>query len=295
MRRHTLLGTIVLSGLCIAMSGCMVAKSTYLQKSAEADGLTKQVAELKQQQDALNASLAQEKSEHAKTRMELKKVTVDRNDLDKVLKSKSDELSKAIQELRTANASLEAENAKLKDDFAREVAENVTLAQGLESIKQAREAELASMKKAQDELMQEMKSEVAKGQVTITELKGKLTVDVVDEILFDSGKAEMKPEGLAVLQRVIDILKHVKDKTIRIEGHTDNVPIGGALAKKYPTNWELSAARAINITRHLEEVGVNPSVLSAAAYGQYKPIADNGTPEGRAKNRRIAIILLPKD
>jgi len=273
----------------------MVAKSTYLQKSAEADGLTKQVAELKQQQDALNATLAQERSDHAKTRMELKKVTVDRNDLDKVLKSKSDELSKAIQELRAANASLETENAKLKDDFAREVAENVTLAQGLESIKQAREAELASMKKAQDELMQEMKSEVAKGQVTITELKGKLTVDVVDEILFDSGKAEKKPEGLAVLQRVIDILKHVKDKTIRIEGHTDNVPIGGALAKKYPTNWELSAARAINITRHLEEVGVNPAVLSAAAYGQYKPIADNGTPEGRAKNRRIAIILLPKD
>jgi len=79
--------------------------------------------------------------------------------------------------------------------------------------------------------MQEMKGEIAQGQVAITELKGKLTVDVLDKILFASGEAEVKPEGLAVLQRVIDILKNVKDKAIRIEGHTDNVKIGGALAR----------------------------------------------------------------
>ncbi|MFH2074643.1 MAG: OmpA family protein, partial [Pseudomonadota bacterium] len=109
------------------------------------------------------------------------------------------------------------------------------------------------------------------------------------------GRAEVKSEGLEVLKRVVEILKTVTDKIIRVEGHTDNVPIGGILAKRYPTNWELSAARAINITRSLEKEGLDPALLSAAAFGEYQPVADNETPEGRAKNRRIAIILLPKE
>ncbi|MGD0280281.1 MAG: OmpA family protein, partial [Smithella sp.] len=144
-------------------------------------------------------------------------------------------------------------------------------------------------------LLQEMKGEIAQGQITITELKGKLTMDVVDKILFDSGEASVKKEGLDVLKRVVDILKNVKDKNIRIEGHTDNVPIAGKLAKVYPTNWELSAARAINVAKYLQQQGIDPKILSSTAFSEYQPLADNDTPEGRAKNRRIAIILLPKD
>jgi len=90
-------------------------------------------------------------------------------------------------------------------------------------------------------------------------------------------------------------LKNVKDKNIRIEGHTDNIQITSKLAKVYPTNWELSAARAINITKYLQQQGIEPQFLSATAFGEFQPLADNSTPEGRAKNRRIAIILLPKD
>ena len=140
-----------------------------------------------------------------------------------------------------------------------------------------------------------MKGEIEQGQIAITELKGKLTVDVVDKILFDSGRAEVKPEGLDVLKRVVEILKTVTDKIIRVEGHTDNVPIAGTLAKRYPTNWELSAARAITVTRYLEKEGLDPDLLSAAAFGEYQPVADNATPEGRAKTRRIAIVLLPRE
>jgi chemotaxis protein MotB len=140
-----------------------------------------------------------------------------------------------------------------------------------------------------------MKQEISQGQVTISELKGKLTVNMVDAILFDSGKAEVKPEGLTVLQKVVDILKNVKDKAIRIEGHTDNVQIVGALTRKYPTNWELSAARAINVTRYLQQQGIDAASLGAVAYGEFKPVADNGTDAGRAKNRRIEIVLVPKE
>jgi chemotaxis protein MotB len=140
-----------------------------------------------------------------------------------------------------------------------------------------------------------MKSEISKGEVTISELKGKLTVNLVDSVLFDSGKAEVKENGLVVLQKVIDILKSVKDKTIRIEGHTDNVPIVGALTRKYPTNWELSAARAINVARYLQQQGLDPALLAAVAYGEFKPVAPNDTDEGRAKNRRIEIVLVSKE
>ena len=108
-------------------------------------------------------------------------------------------------------------------------------------------------------------------------------------------KEQIKKEGLAVLKRVVEISKKVKDKNIRIEGHTDNVKITSRLAKVYPTNWELSAARAINVLKYLQQQGIDPKILSATAFGEYQPLADNSIAEGRAKNRRIAIILLPQE
>jgi chemotaxis protein MotB len=140
-----------------------------------------------------------------------------------------------------------------------------------------------------------MKNEIAKGQVTISELKGKLTVNMEAAILFDSGRADVKPEGLDILGKIVETLKNVKDKAIRIEGHTDNVQITGALVRTFPTNWELSAARAINVTKFLQEQGIDAANLSAAAFAEHKPVADNSTKEGRAKNRRIEITLVAKD
>jgi len=140
-----------------------------------------------------------------------------------------------------------------------------------------------------------MKSEIAQGQVTISELKGKLTVNMEAAILFDSGKADVKANGLSILQKMVDTLKSVKDKAIRIEGHTDNVPISGGLTRTFPTNWELSAARAINVCKYLQAQGLDSSILSAAAFAENKPVADNETREGRAKNRRIEITLVNKD
>src|SRR6266436_402661 len=130
---------------------------------------------------------------------------------------------------------------------------------------------------------------------TLTMKSGELTVNMVEAILFDSGKAEVKSEGLVVLGKVIEILKTVSDKSIRIEGHTDNKPIVGPLTQRYPTNWELSAGRAINVARFLQKQGIEPTKLSAAAFGEFKSVADNATLEGRTKNRRIEIVLVPKE
>ena len=160
-------------------------------------------------------------------------------------------------------------------------------------LKKSKEKEVKNVSETYENLLNEMKTEINKRQIVITELQGRLTLDVLDKILFDLGKAEIKPEGKEILDRVVDILAVTTDRAILVEGDTDNVPITGNLSKKYPTNWELSVARAIRIVRYLEKQGIDPEILSAVAFGEHRPVAGNDTPEGRAKNRRIAIILQP--
>jgi len=286
LRRVLLL--VILIVVSFSLTGCLVAESKYLKKVEEADGLNRDLTLLQQKYQSLASENVDLKVQAEKlaadlagTTKERERLAADNKELEKVLKAKSDTLSKNIAELRQKVADLENENEKLRGDVA--------------SLQKAKEEKVREVSKTYENLLEKMKSEISQGQVTISELKGKLTVNLVDAILFDSGKSEVKSEGLAVLQKVIEILKTVNDKQIRIEGYTDNVQIVGALAKKYPTNWELSAARAINVARFLQEQGLDPKLLSAIAFSEYRPVADNATEEGRMKNRRIEIVLVPKD
>lgn len=124
----------------------------------------------------------------------------------------------------------------------------------------------------------------------------KHAVTLAAKALFDSGQAEVKPEGRELLRQLAETLKAVSDQEIRIEGHTDNVPIKGRLRNKFPTNLELSTVRALNIMRYLIDVigGVPAEKMTAVGYADTRPVATNDTPEGRQENRRIEIILLPK-
>jgi chemotaxis protein MotB len=190
------------------------------------------------------------------------------------------------QETSTLNSRV-AELEGLLDELRRTSAE-------LEEQVAKRERELAAVRTTQEELVAELEREIADGRVQVERLKGQLRVDMVDEILFDSGQAEVKAEGQKVLQRIADVLKKT-DRTVQVQGHTDNVPIVGQLAQRYPTNWELSAARAVNVARFLHErAGMKPTRLSAAGHSEYQPRASNETAEGRRANRRIEILLGPK-
>jgi chemotaxis protein MotB len=126
-------------------------------------------------------------------------------------------------------------------------------------------------------------------------MENRLKVTMVDEILFDTGRAQVNPKGREVLLKIADSLRSQSHHNVVVEGHTDNVPIGSALKSRFATNWELSAARALSVVRFLQESGgMDPARLSAAAFGPYRPVAPNDTAEGRRKNRRIEIILVPK-
>jgi len=110
--------------------------------------------------------------------------------------------------------------------------------------------------------------------------------------LFNPGEEELSSEGLLLLSKLGKILKNATNGEIKVEGYTDDTKIGGELLKKFPTNWELSAARAVNVVRHLQkDAEIEPERLSAAAYGEYRPILPNDTEEHRRKNRRIVIVL----
>lgn len=282
----------------LSLSGC-VAKSDYLQKTAEADALSRNLAAMSADSEALRHRIAGLTAERDRLAAERQALSRRNRELDTRLIAQSQEQARTLETLRIRIAELEGDRQMLQESIdllrKRRVEEVQTVSQTYETLLTEREEEVRVVSKTYESLLTQMKEEIEDGQIKITELKGKLTVDVVDKILFDSGQAEIKQTGLEVLKRVVEILLTVTDKTIRVEGHTDNVPIGGNLAKRYPTNWELSAARALNVTRYLEEAGIDPLLLSAAAYGEHQPVADNETPEGRSKNRRIAIILLPKE
>ncbi len=158
------------------------------------------------------------------------------------------------------------------------------------------EARAAEVSRAQQSLESEMRRALESKDVTISELQGKLTVDIVDRVLFDSGEATLKPEGVEVLRKVAAVLAQAPNRQVHVTGHTDNVPIRASPQSRYPSNWELSTARALAAVRFLtEEAGIEARRIGAVGYGEFRPIADNTTPEGRARNRRIAIVVLSEE
>lgn len=145
-------------------------------------------------------------------------------------------------------------------------------------------------------LEEEMRAELESKDVTISQLQGKLTVNILDRILFDSGEAILQPAGEAVLRKIAGILAQHPTLKIHVIGHTDNVPIRAGARSRFASNWDLSAGRALAAVRFLTETaGVDPRRVGAVGYGEFRPLADNATAEGRAKNRRIAITILPDE
>src|SRR5450432_1834811 len=203
----------------------------------------------------------------------------------------------ATAEAQAHATAAEAKRAELAPKVEKLEADNAELTTAKEALTrdvEAKTGELAQLKGTADKLQAQMKDEIARGDIRLTESGGKLRVDLVDKILFDSGESQISKRGEGVLARVGAVLAQIDDKTIQVSGHTDNLPLGDKLTGQFPTNWELSAARAVTVVRFLaEKAGVPPQRLLASAYGEWSPIASNKSTSGRARNRRIEILLTP--
>ncbi len=252
---------ILLSMFVYVFSGC-VAKEDYLKEVAEKETFEKKLTDAQKEMADYKAAKEAE--------------------IKGLLKQKEEEIS-----------SLDAQKSK---EFADEVEKiKMTKEQELQALKEIQQKELAEAKRTFETLVSNLQGEIDSKQVTIKKLGQKIQVELSNSILFPSGSAILRQEGEDVLFKVTGTLTQAQEAyEILVEGHTDDVKISAALKKRYPSNWELSAARAAGVVRVLVEKGVHPEHIIASGRSEFSPVAGNDTVEGRSQNRRIEIILIPR-
>lgn len=210
-----------------------------------------------------------------------------------------------VAELEACRTEHLAEQEKAKTELDKTIAEQNELDTALQRTKSEFEAcQKASegarqyaetLKQREADLRSRLQQEMSDKDVEISQLRGQLTVRVLDKILFKSGSADILPAGQSVLEKVARVLE-TTDDMIRVEGHTDNVPISDKLKNRYYSNWELSAARAASVVRYFQYGGtkIDPTRLEAVGYAEYQPVAPNDSDADRQRNRRVEIVLTAK-
>jgi chemotaxis protein MotB len=294
--RFRILGVILICGTMLV--GC-VTKSTHVATLTELEqaqkALTKtagefdvykkqatgQIAGLEADKAKLSSDLLSAQTVAANTQGDLNQALASRKEME----AKANDLEQKLQAEKATVARLQQGGEALAAEKER-----------LEKERAAKAAEVERLTRTQQELSKSLQAEIERGDITIKQVRDRLTINMVEKVLFNSGQAQVKPDGLKVLTQVSDVLKNVTDKQIRIEGHTDNVPIGVKIRDKFPTNWKLSTARATNVVRFfIQQGGVSRESLEAVGFADTRPVASNDTEAGRTENRRIEIVLYPKD
>lgn len=198
--------------------------------------------------------------------------------LESTLAMTQEELASCRDRLSEARALLEQ-----SDEAASALAARLQELASIEAELRERDAIFSDIVEAFEELIEN-------GFVEVAIERGRLVIKMPQDILFESGSAEVGEEGQGALREVALVLAALTERQFQVEGHTDNVPIE---TRRFPSNWELSAARALAVVHLFEEVGVTPGNVSAGAFGEFRPRAANDTTENRALNRRIEIVMVP--
>jgi chemotaxis protein MotB len=213
----------------------------------------------------------------------------ERDKIEKLRAGDKQVADKKIQELSLQNAGLTEQLRKLGvsvEDQKRNIEEQNKALEEMRARDRQAQQRLATFKNMIDRF-QKM---TASGKLKVKIVRGRMVVELSENILFDSGRADLKTEGQAALAEVATVLASIADRDFQVAGHTDNIPIKSA---KFPSNWHLSTGRALTVAIFLSDHGVPPVRLSAAGYADTQPAATNDTPEGRQQNRRIEIVLMP--
>ncbi|MFZ5476756.1 MAG: OmpA family protein [Myxococcota bacterium] len=209
------------------------------------------------------------------------------------------EIGRRDERIQTLEEALEAEQARSKqlgEERARLLSDQSMLKASVSEMEKALR-ELEERKSQADARIAEFRSLLARfkslidaGKLKVKIAYGRMVVELATDILFAPGSADLSPAGKTAIGEVAQVLAGIPEREFQVEGHTDNVPIRTA---QYPSNWELASARAMTVVKSMVEAGLQPDRVSAASYADWKPIAPNDTPEGRASNRRIEIVVVP--
>lgn len=216
-----------------------------------------------------------------------------------------DKLAADLAAAKQRNAELEAQLAAAQSSGAAELAaSNQRVADAekqladrdrqLAALRGDLSAEMAKLSEAQRGLVRALRPEIEKGNITVDLNNERLLINLTSSMLFGSGEDQLKPAGVDALKRVGAILKDYPEYAVEVDGHTDNRPIRSSLKKRFPTNKELSDARAVTGITALAEGGVSAGTITSAGYADTRPVAPNTTDEGRQKNRRVEVRVTPK-
>jgi len=199
------------------------------------------------------------------------------------VESQNGELASRLRALGENVEELEGERTNLQSELGE-------TQRALEQLR-ARERQAQARLETFRNLLRQFQALTESGRLRVRIVRNRMVVELPEGILFDSGRAEVKEEGAETLRAVAEVLGQLERREFQVAGHTDNVPLGRR--SRYRSNWELSTARAVSVTRILIDAGVPANRISAAGHADTMPVANNDSAEGRQQNRRIEIVLLP--
>lgn len=272
---------VLAMGLVLMTWGC-VKKSTYentLDELAEARAQEEELAQ------RMSAELERRDQRELRLRDQLEDLQAEIDRLIEELGMSQREILRKEQELNEVR--LEAE--RLQTLLNARGAQAQQLQARLDQLA-AVEQEIRERNQIYEEVLTRFRSLIDAGRLSVSIARGRMVINLPQDILFASGSADLGADGRRVLAEVAQVLAEFEDRTFQVEGHTDDQPIS---TPQFPSNWELSAARALSVVKLLVDNGVPAENLSGAGYGEYQPVATNETADGRRLNRRIEIVMLP--
>ncbi|UCB55886.1 MAG: OmpA family protein [Thiotrichales bacterium] len=247
---------IVISLSLVLLSAC-VSSGKYEEAVTETDNMRNSLKVTQEELSASEAEIDKMRNSLGNTQEELSLSQAELDKLRETLGITQDELSASKAEIAMLSK-IEAETKRRNEIYA--------------------------------QFVDRLQSMIDGGQLTVSIDAGRIVINLPNNVLFNSGSANLNAEGQEALAQIGGVLKNFSDRRFQVEGHTDNVPIKSA---RFPSNWELSTSRALAVVHLLTDMGVTPENLSAAGFGEFRPRADNESDEGRKLNRRIEIVMLP--
>ncbi|TVQ93917.1 MAG: endoflagellar motor protein [Deltaproteobacteria bacterium] len=238
-------------------------------------------------------------SNYNETYKDLNQTRTERDRLADDLRTARADITALKRRLSTATEQLEELERQLKSERAQKSELLKTRAQLNASIEEMTRAlgELAERKAQAEERIREFRDLLGRfqelidaGRLKVRIIDGRMVVQLATDVLFSSGSASLSAEGRKAIREVAEVFAEIPDRRFQVEGHTDDVPIR---TERFPSNWELASARALTVLREMLEAGLPPQRVSAASYGEFDPVAPNRTPQGKAQNRRIQIVVVP--
>ena len=268
---------LVLSSVAL-LAGCGVRKDlhqaaldTIAESQDHVDALRKELASCQAHQDELVATVEECKVELAALATARDRVLADNT----ALRAKLAELGQNVDAL-----------LEQKSDMAGMLSEARRALEDARARQAAAEARDAIFRQIREKLQ----AMIDGGKLNVRIVRGRLVIDLKQDILFPSGSADLSEIGMETLKEVAGALREFPERAFQVEGHTDNVPIK---TQRFPSNWELSTARAVSVVKLFRDAGISPANLSAGGYGEHQPRAANESEEGRALNRRIEVVMIP--